>query len=386
VPIASLFAAVAVVVAAILQSAARGTPYSPRLTSADRSAGERVSQLARHDVRAAVAWARRNADIASVAVGLDRHTIVLHYRDGRELIVLPSHAVPVRIASTPRLPLSTARDSAATRALVLEPFATQLGFGPTTGDDEANALRAAGFSVDVLRDAQVTVPVMQSIPQYAVTYIETHAGVLPDGDAVVISGETDPGPYAGYYRDHTLAQATVSGDPTKALYNGVTGAFFIQHAAPFAAGSLFYINGCMVLDAPNFWPALQSRGLQALISWNGEAEASTDQTAGPYVLQELSHGLTVDSVVADALQKGVGVSVGASGIAHLGYVGNGQETLANALQGSDPATPTATPSPPATPKPTIKPTPTPRPKKKGACKPGHHRSHGRCVKTIHHKK
>lgn len=316
-----------------------------------------------------------------MAVGQDRQTIVLHFRDGRELIVLPSHTVPVRIAATPRLPPGAARDSTTARALVLEPFASQLGYGSTTGDDEANALRAAGFSVDIFRDSQVTVPVMQSIPQYAVTYIETHAGVLPDGDAVVISGETDPGPYADYYRDHTLAQATVSGDPTKALYNGVTGAFFIQHAAPFLAGSLLYINGCMVLDAPGFWPALQSRGLQALISWNGEAEASTDQTAGPFVLDQLSHGLTVDSVVADALQQGVGVSDASGEIARLGYAGNGQETLANALQGTDPATPTATPSPTATPVPTVKPK-----KKKGACKPGHHRSHGRCVKTLHHKK
>lgn len=294
---------------------------------------------------------------------------------------MPPQPVLLRVPSPARVLHSKPADSANARALVLEPFATQLGFGPTTGDDEASALRAAGFSVDVFRDAQVTVPVMQRIPEYAVTYIETHAAVMPDGDAVVMTGEQDPGPYADYYRDHTLAQATVSGDPTKMLYNGVTGAFFVAHAAPFSAGSLLYVNGCVVLNAPNFWSTLQSRGLRTLISWDGEAQASSDQTAGPFVLNQLSHGLTVDSVVTDAVHQGIGVSVIGSEVAHLGYEGNGQETLANALQAQDPATLTATPTPTATPRPTS----TPRPKKKGACKPGHHRSHGKCVKTRHAK-
>jgi hypothetical protein len=328
-----------------------------------------------------VAWARKSPDIAAVALGRDRRTIVLHFTDGRELVILPPQPVLIRVPSPSRLPHVTSSDSANARALVLEPFASQLGFGPTTGDDEANALRAAGFSVDIFRDGQVTVPVMQRIPQYAVTYIETHAAVMPNGDAVVMTGEQDPGPYADYYRDHTLSQATVSGDPTKALYNGVTGAFFVAHADPFPAGSLLYVNGCVVLNAPNFWSTLQSRGLQTLISWDGEAQANSDQTAGPYVMEGLSHGLTVDSVVSDAVQKGVGVSVIGSEVAHLGYEGNGQETLVNALQATDPATPTSTPAPTSTPLPTS----TPKPKKKGACRPGHHRSHGKCVKTRHKK-
>lgn len=341
--------------------------------------GGTVSQLAAHDVRRAVAWARKNPDVAGVELGLDRHTIVLHYTDGHELVILPPQPVLVRVPSPSRVPHSMPSDSATPRALVLEPFASQLGFGPNTGDDEANALRAVGFSVDIYRDGQVTVPVMQRIPEYAVTYIETHAAVMPDGDAVVMTGEQDPGPYADYYRDHTLAQATVSGDPTKMLYNGVTGAFYAAHAAPFPAGSLLYVNGCVVLNAPHFWSTLQGRGLRTLISWDGEAQATSDQTAGPFVLGQLSHGLTVASVVTDAVHQGVGISVIGDQVAHLGYEGNGQETLTNALQATDPATPTATPSPTAT----TQPTSTPRPRKKGACKPGHHRSHGKCVKTHH---
>lgn len=382
-PFSSLIAAVALIIAATLYPAPPGAPYSARLSAIDRAVGGTVSQLAAHSVRRAVAWARRNPDVATVALGRDRQTIVLHYSDGHELVILPRQPVLVRVPAPSRLPHSKSSDSATARALVLEPFASQLGFGPTTGDEEANALRAAGFSVDIYRDSQVTVPVMQRIPQYAVTYIETHAAVLPDGDAVVMTGEQDPGPYADYYRDHTLAQATVSGDPTKDLYNGVTGAFFVAHADPFPAGSLLYINGCVVLNAPNFWATLQSRGLQTMISWDGEAQATSDQTAGPFVLDQLSQGRTVDSVVSDAVHQGIGVSITGSEVAHLGYEGNGQETLANALMATDPATPTAMPAPTSTPQPTS--TPKPKPKKKGTCRPGHHRSHGKCVITRHKK-
>jgi hypothetical protein len=333
-------------------------------------------------VRAAATWARHNPAIAGVQIGKDRHTIVLHYRDGHELIVLPPQPVLARIPIASALPRSRTHDNTGTRALVLEPFAAQLGLGPSAGQAEADALRSTGFSVDVVQNGQVTIPVMQQIPQYAVTYIETHAGVLPNGDAVVISGETDPSPYADYYRDHTLAQATVSGDPTKALYNGVTGAFFVAHAQPFAPGSLFFVNGCSALNAPGFWSTLQSRGLRALISWDGEAESTTDQSAASFVLDRLSQNSTVASVVADAVGTGVGVSIIGDQVAHLGYKGNGQDTLEDALHVTDPPTPTPIPTATATPRPTATPVHT----VKRACKPGHHRSHGRCVKTKHKKK
>jgi hypothetical protein len=332
-------------------------------------------------VHAALRLARASSDVSSVALGRDGQTIVLHYRDGHELVVVPSRPVMVRLPSLGREP-HIAADGGSAKALVLEPFATELGLGASAGEQEVEALRAAGFSVDVYRDGQVTIPVMQQIPQYAVTYIETHAAVMPNGDAVVVSGETDPGPYADYYRDHTLAQATVSGDPTKALYNSVTGAFFIAHTAPFSAGSLLYINGCSVLSAPTFWSALQSRGLRALISWDGESAGTTDETAGSFVLNKLSQGLAVDPVVADAVTQGVGVSLMTVPPAHLGYRGNGQETLADALHATDPPTPTAVPTPTATPAPS----PTAVKKSPTACKRGYHRSHGRCVKTKHSKK
>src|SRR5579884_841980 len=54
------------------------------------------------------------------------------------------------------------------KALVLEPFATALGFGDTAGDDVAQTLTNAGFQVTVLRDGDVTVPIMENLAQYSV--------------------------------------------------------------------------------------------------------------------------------------------------------------------------------------------------------------------------
>lgn len=260
------------------------------------------------------------------------------------------------------------------KALVLEPFADELGLGSSAGDEEAQVLTDAGFSVDVLRNQQVTVPVLQRIPQYAVTYVDTHSGVLDNGDAVVVAGESDPNPYADYFRDHTLRQATVAGDPSRKLYNAVTGAFYVAHAEPFRAGSLLYLNGCSVLSASGFWSAVHGRGLAAMISWDAQAQVTTDESAASYVWSQLTRGQSVGPVVNEAVTEGIGVSLVDGQVAHVGYRGAGDETLADALHGTDAVTPA--------PRPTAMPTSAPT--HKGACKRGHHRSHGRCVKTRHH--
>lgn len=311
-------------------------------------------------------------------MGRDGRTVVLGYRDGPQLAILPPGTSAVRVIPPRRVSLTRERTSTGARAVVLEPFADELGLGADAGDDEVKALSDAGFSVDVLRNGQVTVPVLQQIPQYAATYIDTHSGVLENGDAVVVTGESDPDPYADYFRDHTLMQATVAGDPSKKLYNAVTGAFYVTHAQPFPAGSLLYLNGCSVLNASAFWTAVHSRGLATMISWDEQAQVMTNESAASYVWSQLARGLSVGPVVAESVTEGIGVSLVDGKVAHLGYRGAGDETLADALRGTNAARPAPQPSL------TARPTSTPRPKT--ACKRGYHRSHGHCVKTRHHKK
>src|SRR5581483_6831243 len=106
------------------------------------------------------------------------------------------------------------------------PFAWQLGRGASAGQSEVNVLQNAGFSAEVLRNDQVTIPSMENLSQYSVIYMETHSGVLPNGDAVILVDETDTTPYAALFDDKSLAQACIAGDACRHLYLGVTGAFF----------------------------------------------------------------------------------------------------------------------------------------------------------------
>src|SRR5260370_34245960 len=86
------------------------------------------------------------------------------------LEIIHQRGISVSYASHPQgRPLGPAR-SPAGRALVLEPFATQLGLGPGAGDPEVSKLQAAGFDVTELHDTAVTVQVMATFWQYNVIY------------------------------------------------------------------------------------------------------------------------------------------------------------------------------------------------------------------------
>lgn len=268
------------------------------------------------------------------------------------------------------------------RAAVLEPFAVQLNLGPTAGQPEIDPLNQAGFKVDVFRNGDVTVPVMQTLGNYSFVYIQTHSGPLSGGDAGIVTDETDDKPYRDLegecgpdHDDCSVKQMTVAGDDR--LYVAVTGYFFSHHAGTFPNSAIVFLNGCSILQARLFWKDLQAKNVAALISWDEEVDSAVSEVAGAIVIQDLAKGDTVAQSVQDAINRGAGESVvqksdGSQSIAQLGFLGDGTDTLARALAG-DPA-PTLTP----TPRPTPKPKPTARPAKKSKCKPGHHRVHGKC--------
>lgn len=232
-------------------------------------------------------------------------------------------AAPVEAQSPPR------------QALVLEPFATQVSPDGEAGATEAAILQAAGFSVTVLRGGQVTVPVMMSLANYSVIYIETHSALLPDGDAVIATGETDNHPYSDLFGNGGLLQTVVAGDPHHDLYNAVTGRFFSLHLGTFQPGSILFMNGCGALSAPLLWQDLHARGLSSLIGWNGDVPEGAATTVGTSVISALGNGNTV----ADAVQSGT--SQYGSELNSLGfhYDGNGKDTLADALIAVEPASP-----------------------------------------------
>lgn len=226
------------------------------------------------------------------------------------------------------------------RALVLEPFATQLTLDGQAGASEATVLQQAGFTVTILTGSQVTVPVMMHLADYNVIYIETHSAILPNGDAVISTGETNNRPYSDLYGNGGLLQTIVAGGGGHALYNAVTGRFFTLHLGTFAPGAILFVNGCAALSAPLLWQDLQSRGLSTLIGWNGDVPEQAATVVGDAVMAQLGSGKTV----AQAVTSGAAFYHGDLTSFGFHYDGNGTETLGNALTASPPPLPTPVPA------------------------------------------
>lgn len=377
------------------------------LSARDRQQGAFAAQLADNRPQRAVRWLRRQRGVKSALPGTDGKTIEIRFSDGAQVVILPR---TVR-RTTPSAGLALLRrnqilgpGTGGAKALVLEPFADELQMGPDAGKVEADALTRAGFAVDVLRNQDVTVGIMEQLANYSVVYMETHSAVLPGGDAVVVTGETDTTPYASLFKDHSLLQAYVAGDKTRTLYDAITSVFVTRHMGAFPNNSIVFLNGCAVLQAPALWNALQQQNVSTLISWDADVYSSDNEVAGDYVMTNLANGDTVATDTSSAVTKGLGTSVVDGKTAHLGFLGDGGNTLALALSHATVTptptttasptltltpTPTATLTPTATPKPrrtatrrkpTATPTPTPRTTKKArtTCKKGWHKVHGKC--------
>ena len=244
---------------------------------------------------------------------------------------------------------------------------------PVFGFAHVDALTQSGFRVDEVFDSNVTAGVMQKLADYSSVYMRTHSGVLPGGDAIVVTGESDSGPYASLYKDHSLMQAFVAGDPTGTLYNAITATIVTKHMGTFPDSSIMFLNGCSLLRAPTFWTALQKQNVATMISWDHEVYSTVSEPAGEFILTDLAKGDSVETDIAAAYTAGLGTSVVGDEVAKLGFLGDGSETLPRALAG---ATPTLTPEPTATA--TSTPTPLPTPTRRIKCKRGQYLIHGKC--------
>lgn len=331
------------------------------LSPADRRIAYAATTRAGRGPRAVIPWLQHLRAVGTMR--LTHGSIDVHFRDGAELFILPrSHRHPVRSAALSPDMTRLRQTAGAPRALVLEPFADELGLGADAGQDEADILSRAGFAVEILRNSAVTVQAMETLSSYAVVYVETHSDPLTvGGDAVIATGEVNSaGANASLFADGSLRQVTVAGD-TSHIYDAITGAFVSQHLSNFPNSSIVFINGCGVRDAPLFWNALQSRNVAALIGWDSDVPSVLNVEAGHFILSRLANSSTVAGSVASAVTEGLGIGVTATGTARLGFTGDGLDTLAAARTGVSPpsmppamvvvssSSPTATPAAAATP-------------------------------------
>lgn len=325
--------------------------------------GQAALRFGRAPQERVLGWLREQPGVASAGLGRDGKTVDLRFFDGSEAAILPR--IPVESAIRPASHATVVRPHLQVpggRALVLEPFATELGLGSRAGEAEAVSLRSAGFAVDQAYDGQVDVALMRTLAQYNVVYILTHSGVNPEGEGVIATGQlanSDPS-VQPLLDDHTVMIVGVVGTPD--MFYGLLSGYFREHASPFPLDSLWFINGCSMLKGSLVWHALASLNVRAMVSWDDEAMQNEDAVSAQLFFQSLAAGKTVSQAIADVVAAGHGRSVVGTTAGQLGYLGDGAFTLRDVLTQPTPTitpTPTDTSTPLPTPTATASPTATP---------------------------
>lgn len=361
---------------------APSTHSSPLYNAADIGVLQHASAQLRHESGTRVLrWLRSQRLVRSVSLQPDGRTFDLWFTDGRHVVMMPPTLSAVRVSTTGfhRLirPLSRTHAPGG-RALLLAPFATQLGNGPNVLDSEVSDLHAAGFQVDTLFDQNVTVKSMELLSKYNVVYMQTHETVS-GGVGLVATGQIETAD-----ADNALQPLVQSGSlvlvwvstatgVSKDMYYAITATYIRDHVDQFPHDSLMFMNGCNLLKANDFWSALQSKGTAALVSWDAEASDIDNFWAAAAFFGGMDQGLTVAQAIQAEQQAGYGKSSIGGGNARLGYLGDGTVTLQRAAAGQIvnpppllstpvplPTVPqgSKTPVPPPTAVPTTKPAPT----------------------------
>jgi hypothetical protein len=315
------------------------------MSSPERRQAMRATLLAARDLHQAIGWLRGQADVSRVALGEDRQTIEMDFRDHARFFVFPKvEEAPRRAAPANQqariVPSIRQAGPAAKRAIVLEPFATDLHLGPDAGKAEVDSLQQAGFQVDVLRDTDVTIPVIEKLSDYSVVYMESHSGVIGD-DAFVLTHEVDPNPYVSLVRDGSVVQGSPENDPGH-IYLAFTSGLILHHTGTFPNSSIVFINGCSILIAPRFWNAFLQQNAATIIAWDKKANNTDAEQAADFMFPKLASGETVGAALADTRAALLDTSFSESGVSTLQLRGDIDDSFPTALAGATP-TPTATP-------------------------------------------
>lgn len=354
---------------------------APATTASTHASGAGPTGLTRIDARmlhlaslrlghasapALLRWLQGQRSVRQVNIGRDGKTLDIRFSDGMRAAVLSDGLGEAVLRAPVPMPkvMSDMRQAAPAqsgtgRAVVLEPFASELGLGPTAGDVEVHDLQSAGFSVDQGYDTAVTVATMLTLSNYNVIFMFAHSGIGSGGDGVIATGElagTDPS-VAPYLADGSVIVVGVAGSNNQ--YYGITSRFVSEHMGSFPSHSIMFVNGCNLLSAPAFWSAASAKGLGVLVSWDNESKGPENYLAAGAFFAEMDTGMTVSGAITAELQAGYGTSTVNGQTATLGFIGNGAITLAAAAGGSPGPGPTST-APPVTAPPTqtVAPTPT----------------------------
>jgi hypothetical protein len=349
-------------VAAVLLSAlvpshrqAGAQPWSPTDNAILSSASSRLAHTAPPTI---LAWLNRQHAVENAAIGRDGRTIDIVFRGGTEAAILPASlawsGTPAQQSTRRFRPLARAQSSVG-RALVLEPFATELTLGPHAGDIEVNDLQYAGFHVDQAYDEAVTVSSMASLSHYNVVYMLTHSGVNQWGEGVIATGQLADGDpaVAPLIQDHSVIEVGVVGSTQR--YYGILSHYIQTYEGQFPQNAIVFLNGCSLLKATLLWQALSTKGVATMISWDEDSHYWDDSSSAAAFYATMIHGATVSQALDSVRAQGLGVSTSVAFNSHIGYLGDGGVTLTQAAGSSPTASATLAPTATATATPTLTP-------------------------------
>lgn len=302
-------------------------------------------------------WLSRKKDVRTAALGADAKTLNIVFDDGANAAILPawprdtrrSWAIPLM-----RNPMSTeGNPSPSQKALVLEPFASD-EIGTHDADPEINVLQANGFKVDQLSDTSVTVDEMASLWKYNVVYLHTHAGVNSAGYSVFSTGQVANGDPAveQLIKQGTVMVVSVSGLAQQ--YYGVLIPFIQQNENQFPANSMLYLDTCDLGHADPLWEAFASKGVGAMITWDGHSIFRDETAAAQAFFAAMGQGDTITGALRTVHSAGLDISAWDGKVAKLGFFGDGYITLHGRVADA----PTNTLVPAVTSTPTVGPTAT----------------------------
>jgi hypothetical protein len=116
----------------------------------------------------------------------------------------------------------------------------------------------------------------------------------------------------------------------------------------FKPNSLLYLSGCTIAGTDFWTKGLATKGVGALVSWDGNAFVQDEYFTAAAFFHFLGLGQTATAALASTRSAGYGTSAYAGTTATLRVDGNGLITLQSAAVGGPPGnpTPTNTPIPP----------------------------------------
>jgi len=238
-----------------------GTGSSRVLTAASR-------MLAHQTPSRVVRWFEHQPGIAAATVESDRRSIDIRFRTGLQAVILPS-THHVSAVSRPLGRSAHPFDSTPSvsghgrRALLLLPFATEMGL-LGHADREAALLRAAGFTVDALTDANVNVDQLVHISSYDLGYMVTHSNSNRYGDVVIATGAPVDPDHVIPAMDPLIKEGSViitgiAGSPF--TYYGIRARYIRDHLdGSFPRNAMLFFNSCNLIPGTLLWQDLAERG------------------------------------------------------------------------------------------------------------------------------